>query len=235
MKTLQLSIIALAGIIVVGIISFAVINSSVQSNSTCQGIKILEDEIWNCPGISTPLDWSIINSTGFQICKKDLADYYVLKPGQQGTITYEMVRGMDLNWPPVDETEIEIGKDTTFYHKKDFVVEQNVTTYDKVLPPVGTEVKYVKTCYSLPYETGIRCESGPGKIPPKVITVSAQINTHEGVTVSYEPELTKLGFNSSKIIKATVKVDDKSPNITYGMVLSPGVCRGPMIPLTVAK
>lgn len=82
--------------------------------SDCDGIDELKTLVWHCPTITTPTDFKMLNSSGFAMCEKNDRNYYILEAGKQGSFTYQISRGVDLNDPPEAPSQVEMIKEPEF-------------------------------------------------------------------------------------------------------------------------
>lgn len=131
-----------------------------------------------CPVFIVPMYGSITNASGFGIYNisnafNNTSTDYVLAPGNEGTITYEIYRGSPIsgfNQTLVNiSAEENLTNDAELYHGENFTVEQNVTSANITLSN-GTVVPGYGACYVFPGQ-GIpasqtnSCVIVPGTVP----------------------------------------------------------------------
>jgi hypothetical protein len=196
--------------------------------------------IQHCPAIFVPMNSLIINTTGFKVQDYMGLKIYLLNRGDDGTITYQINRGSYQYTPQTMEDlpesvseEQTITNNAMFSYGEKKTVHQNVTEKQIVLEN-GTVVTGFEACYKHPQSSAIVCRSGIGSKPSEEVDVELIHNDHLGVEVSFEPKSVTLGYNSSKIITATITTTQDAPHKAYMFSLSPGKCNGGLvIPLVI--
>jgi hypothetical protein len=193
-----------------------------------------------CPAIYVPIDSLILNTTGFRVQDFMGLKIYLLDSGGQGTIAYQVHRGSYQHAPQTSEDvpesasdEQTIANSAAFSYGEKKTVHQNVTEKQIVLEN-GTTVAGYEACYTHPQSSAIICESGTGPKPSEETDVELTHNDHPGVEISFEPESTMLGYNSSKTVTATITTAPDAPHRGYVASFSPGSCNGGLtIPLVI--
>lgn len=232
-KKYLLIVIGSSGIVLTGILMvFYVTYANSFQNSSLEEITPGSHPSVSCPASSdVPLSGLILNASEFKIYNLSGISDYIISPGNQGDITYQINRGnahTNMQNHTIQMTkEVHITNDVVFYHEEEDTIHQKITTYNHTKND-GTTYHTYKACY--PSYGGNLCTYS-NDVPPKTITVPMIKTDHSGIRYTLNPHDIVLPFNSSTIIKATIYVDSNAMKGTYWFTFVPGPCFGPLLSL----
>ena len=95
--------------------------------------------VFHCGSISVERNFEIIRVEGMEKCMMDRYEYYLMHPGQDASITYEIYRGFDYNDPPRSPPQVQIVRDPSFLHQYDTAEGNSIR---ELYQPQGMQVLF---------------------------------------------------------------------------------------------